>query len=68
MKKGWRVILEVVAVAVVLGALCFGVGLLTGADMPRIIQNLDTHFQLSAYVDAYTGYFTELFQYIVNLF
>ena len=36
MKKGWRVILGIVLVAVIFGGLCCGVGLLTGADSERI--------------------------------
>ena len=35
MKKGWRIILGIVLVAVVLGGLRCGVGLLTGADSIR---------------------------------
>ena len=68
MKKGWRVILGIVLVAVILGAVCFGVGLLTGADMARIVQNLNVHFHLDAYVKAYTDYALQLVQFIKNLF
>ena len=67
MKKAWRVILEISVVAVVLGAVCFGVGLLTGAETDRIILNLNEHFQLNTYVEAYTAYFRELFQYFTGL-
>ncbi len=68
MKKGWRVILGIVLVAVILGAVCFGVGLLTGEDMARILQNMDSHFHLDAYAKAYTDYILQLFQFIKNLF
>ena len=41
MKKGWRVILVIVLVAILLGAVCVGVGLMTGGDMPRILEAMD---------------------------
>lgn len=68
MKRGWRVILGIVVVAVVVGALCFGVGLLTGAEVDRILQNLNDHFHLDAYLAAYADYFEQLFQFMKNLF
>ena len=49
MKKGWRIILGIVLAAVILGGLCCGVGLLTGADSNRIIMNLDEHYQVMTY-------------------
>ena len=55
MKKGWRIIFGVVLVAVILGGLCCGVGLLTGADSDRIILNLDEHYQLRTYINSYTS-------------
>ena len=68
MKKGWRIILGIVLVAVVLGGLCCGVGLLTGADSDRIILNLEEHYQLMTYINTYTNYVTSLFQKIIQLF
>ena len=68
MKKGWRVILGIVLVALIVGGICVGVGLLTGADSARITQNLDEHYHLNAYIDAYINYGKELFQYFANQF
>ena len=68
MKKGWRIILSIVLVALVMGGLCFGVGLLTGADLERIIQNVDGHSRLTAYVQAYTDYFRRFSQHVAGLF
>ena len=68
MKKGWRIIFGVFLVAVILGGLCCGVGLLTGADSDRIILNLDEHYQLMTYINTYTTYVTSLFQKIIQLF
>ena len=67
MKKGSQIILGIVIVAIVVGGLCIGVGFLTGADSVRIVQNLDDHFQLRAYVDAYMNYAGELLQYVRSL-
>ena len=36
MKKGWRVSLIIVAICIAFGAVCAGVGVLTGADTERI--------------------------------
>ena len=36
MKNGWRIILIIAAAAILLGCVCFGVGVLTGADTDRI--------------------------------
>ena len=68
MKKGWRVILGIVRVAVIFGGLCCGVGLLTGADSERIIMNLDEHYQVMTYINTYTSYVTDLFQKLTQLF
>ena len=68
MKKGWRVILGIVLVAVIFGGLCCGVGLLTGADSERIIMNLDEHYQVMTYINTYTSYVTDLFQKLAQLF
>ncbi len=68
MKNGWRVILGIVVVAVVVGALCCGVGVLTGADTARILQNLNDHFHLDAYITAYTDYAKQILKFLGNLF
>lgn len=68
MKKGWRIILTIVLVVLILGGVSFGVGLLTGGDVDRIILNLDEHYQVMTYINTYTGYVRQLFQQLVNLF
>ncbi len=67
MKKGWRIIFGVFLVAVILGGLCCGVGLLTGADSNRIILNLEEHYQLMTYVNTYTDFITNLFRNVFRL-
>lgn len=49
MKKAWRVIFAIVLIAVLLGALCIGVGLLTGAKMDVIYQVLDNRYHVEVY-------------------
>ena len=49
MKKAWRVIFAIVLIAVILGALCIGVGLLTGAKMDVIYQVLDNRYHVEVY-------------------
>ena len=68
MKKGWRIILGIVLVAVIFGGLCCGVGILTGADFDRIILNLDEHFHVMTYIKHYSNYLLQLFQHIKDIF
>ena len=46
--------------AVLLGAVCVGVGLMTGADAMRVYSTLDERYNISAYQQAYTQYAGEL--------
>ena len=50
MRTGWRIILTIVVVAILLGAICFGVGLLTGANPDRI--HIEWHEVRIAFVEA----------------
>lgn len=49
MKKGWRIIISIVLAAALLGAVCVGVGLMTGADWQRIYSVLDSRYHLTQY-------------------
>ena len=49
MKKGWKVVLIVMLIAVVLGGVCIGVGSMTGADMDRIYSVLDNRYSIGMY-------------------
>ena len=68
MKKGWRVILGIVLVAVVFGGLCCGVGVLTGADVGRIMMNLEEQYHVTTYVNSYNNYILQVLQHIKALF
>lgn len=56
MKKGWLIIGVIVLIAVLVGTVCIGVGLVTGADMARIFSVLDSRYHL----DLYVQYFNDL--------
>lgn len=56
MKKGWLIIGIIVLIAVLVGTVCIGVGLVTGADMARIFSVLDSRYHL----DLYVQYFNDL--------
>ena len=68
MKDGWRIILIIAAAAILLGCVCFGVGMLTGAETDRILQNLNNNYHLDTYVEVYSGYLTQLGQWAAGLF
>ena len=51
MKKGWRIIVAIVLVAALLGAICVGVGLMTGGDMSRILSELDERYHPAMYYE-----------------
>ncbi|MBR4472779.1 MAG: hypothetical protein IKS55_03990 [Oscillospiraceae bacterium] len=68
MKNGWRVILIIAALAILLGAVCVGVGILTGAETDRILQSLNNDYHLNTYVQVYTDYLGQLWRWAAGLF
>lgn len=54
MKKGWRVIIIIVLVAVLLGAVSLAVGFMTGAETSRIIDTLDTRYNINMWIDYFS--------------
>ena len=63
MKSGWKIILIVVIIAILLGAICIGVGAMTGADFTRIWATLDNRY----HVDMYYQYFVEVGNTLVTV-
>ena len=63
MKSGWKIILIVVVIAILLGAVCMGVGAMTGADFTRIWATLDNRY----HVDMYYQYFVEVWNTLVTV-
>ncbi len=68
MKSGWRIILMIAGVGILLGCVCFGVGMLTGAETDRILQSLNNNYHLNTYIEVYTAYLGQLAQYAAGLF
>lgn len=54
MKNGWRIIITVVLITILLGIVCIGVGLITGADMPRVYAVMDRQYNITALYDWLT--------------
>ena len=52
MKKMWRIILVIVVIAVAVGAVSAGVGILTGADFNRISMTLNDRIAVKYNLDA----------------
>ena len=63
MKSGWKIILIVVVIAILLGAICIGVGAMTGADFSRIWATLDNRY----HVDMYYQYFVEVWNTLATV-
>lgn len=54
MKRGWYIVLVIVLAALLLGAVCVGVGFITGADSARIFAVLDNKYGITLYTDYIT--------------
>ena len=62
MKKGWRILLIVFLVMVLLGTASLLVGYLTGADITRIYSVLDGRYHF----DAWTAYFQQIYDMVLQ--
>lgn len=51
MSKTWKIIIAIVLVSLLLGAVCMGVGLMTGGSLERIFANLDDKYHVQMYLD-----------------
>ena len=60
MSKSWRVISLVVLIAILFGAVCVGVGLVTGGEWDRIYSTLDARYHLDMYIKYVGQVFTVL--------
>ena len=49
MIRGWKVVTAISFAAIMLGAVCIGVGILTGAEFDRVFTILDDRYQIVAY-------------------
>ena len=60
MSRSWRIISLIVLIAILLGAVCVGVGLVTGGEWDRIYSSLDARYHIDMYVDYVGQVFTVL--------
>lgn len=51
MKRGWRVIIIIVLVAVLLGGVSLAVGYMTGAETTRIMDTLDARYNIKMWIE-----------------
>ena len=56
MKRMWKIIGIVILTVFVLGLICLGAGLLTGADSARIFTVIDDKFQIESTISLYKNY------------
>lgn len=68
MKKGWKFIGLMFLIVLALGVICAVVGFLTGGDVSRIWQILDSKFDLTHGLSVYAEYFRLLWADIVASF
>lgn len=66
MSKGWRIIGSMVLVLVLLGAICIGVGLMTGGDLSDIYSALNVRYNLTEYWTQYSQWGMTTFHNIVE--
>lgn len=60
MKKGWRVIIIIVLVAVLLGGVSLAVGFMTGAETTRIMDTLDARYNINMWIDWISQVYGEI--------
>ncbi|MDO5445067.1 MAG: hypothetical protein Q4F31_05540 [Eubacteriales bacterium] len=68
MKKSWKIIGIVILTVFILGLICIGVGVLTGADYSRIFSVIDDKFQIESTLSLYSQYFDQLKGLILEMF
>lgn len=60
MKKTGKLLGSVIIVVFILGLVCIGTGIVTGAGKERIITVLNNRFQLESTLNLYAQYFHQL--------
>ncbi len=56
MTKGWKIIGSLVLVLILLGAICIGVGFMTGGDVVDIYSSLNARYQLAEYWNRWSDW------------
>lgn len=60
MRKAWKVVTVIALVIMVLAAVLFAVGMLTGADMDRIYSVLNSRYSLGYYIQYFADYINSI--------
>ncbi len=68
MRNGWKVIAVIVLFAILLGACCVGVGLVTGGNLDRIYQTMDERYQVTAYIQYFRSLYTDYLPAVISAF
>lgn len=72
MKKGWRIVGTIVLVLILLGAICIGVGFMTGGDVQDIYAKLNVQYNLSGIWELYSQWavtvYHNLSQWVVAVY
>ena len=66
MKSGWKIIIIIVLLSILLGACCVGVGLVTGGNLERIYETMDEQYQLSSWVQYLKGLYTDYLPAVIS--
>ena len=66
MSKGWRVIGALVLVLMLLGAICIGVGFMTGGDIAGIYSTLNVRYNIIGHWEQYSQWAITTFNNIVG--
>jgi hypothetical protein len=56
MSKGWKIVSAIVLVLILLGAICIGVGFMTGGSLAEVYSKLDQEYKISLYWDHRSEY------------
>jgi hypothetical protein len=67
MSKGWRVIGAIVLVLVLLGAICIGVGFMTGGDVADIFSTLSVRYNLAGYWEQWSQWAVDLYNQNIDI-
>ena len=59
MRKAWKIVGILVLIVIILGAICVGVGLLTGGDTSRIYSVIDNKYNLKEIYNMYADYIAQ---------
>ena len=65
MSKGWRIIGGIVLALVLIGAICVGVGMMTGGDFADVYARLNVRYNLVGRWEQYSQWAVTSFNNIV---